>query len=113
MKPNIPVRDIIEITSHHIKASKQLLIHGIKTILEEKTTDDHTFIELNSPVTINMYRQSTEEIVRIYRDGGLVVNQSSQGRMDIEDTIDDLNVSQLFDLLIALEENGINEKEVA
>jgi hypothetical protein len=107
------IQAITSTASSNISQTKALLIQGIRRILEHKTDDENTFIELDAPVTINQYRQSTEEVVRVYRDGGLMVEQSTQGRMDIEDTIDDLNVSQLFDLLIALDENGTQEEEVA
>ncbi len=95
-----------------ISNGKRMALAAIYQILAAETSDEHTFIELDSPVTINMYRQSSEDIVRVYRDGGLEVEQSTQGRFNTEDTIDDLNVSQLFDLLIALDENGIEENEV-
>ncbi len=96
-----------------ISNGKRMALEAIYKILATETSEDHTFIELDSPVTINMYRESSEDIVRVYRDGGLVVEQFSQGRMNINDTIEDLNVSQLFDLLIALDENGTDEEEVA
>ncbi len=107
------IQAITKTASSNISQTKSLLIQGIRHILEHKTDEHHTFVELDSPVTINQYRQSTEEIVRVYRDGGFMVEQSTQGRMDTEDTINDLNVSQLFDLLIALDENGTQENEVA
>ena len=96
-----------------ISNGKRILLGGIRHYLETHTDEDNTFVELDSPVTINMYRQSTEDIVRVYRDGGLEFEQSTQGRIiDSEETIDDLNISQLFDLLIALDENGTDEEEV-
>jgi len=107
------IQKITKEAGSFISNGKRILLEGIRHYLETHTDEDNTFVELDSPVTINMYRQSTEDIVRVYRDGGLVVEQSTQGRMDIQDTIEDLNISQLFDLLIALDENGINEDEVA
>ena len=91
----------------NISSTKRLLIQGIRHILEHETSEDHTFIELDSPVG------DYDQITRIYRDGGVRIKASISESIDDDQSIDDLNVSQLFDLLIALDENGTNEEEVA
>lgn len=90
-----------------ISNGKQILLEGIRHILEYETSEDHTFIELDSPVG------DYDQITRIYRDGGVRIKASISESIDDDQSIDDLNVSQLFDLLIALDENGTNEEEVA
>jgi hypothetical protein len=91
----------------YISNGKRMALEAIRIILAAQTSEEHTFIELDSPVG------DYEEITRVYRDGGVRIKESISESIDDDKSIEDLNVSQLFDLLIALDENGTNEEEVA
>lgn len=90
-----------------ISNGKRMALEAIYKILAAETSEDHTFIELDSPVG------DYEEVTRVYRDGGIRTESNIIESIDDDQSVEDLNVSQLFDLLIALDENGTNEEEVA
>lgn len=101
------IQGITKAVSDSISRAKRQALQAINMILEAETSEDNTFIELDSPVG------DYEEITRVYRDGGIRTKSNISESIDDNQHIDELNVSQLFDLLIALDENGTNEEEVA
>ena len=106
-------KDKIYEATKGISNMKSNLLETIREMLSDKTDEEHTFIELNSPVTIAFVNANNiVEIKRIYRDGGLV-EINSYGIESNDETIDDLNVSQLYDLMIQIDENDDFDDEVA
>lgn len=98
----------IQVASASITKLKWNLIDAIKYFLKKKKKG---WIELSCSVTINMVNSNNlEEITQIHTDGRIELSNSYGVRKN--NTLDELNVSQLFDLLIQLDENDTQIDEV-
>lgn len=99
----------IQVASASITKLKWNLIDAIKYFLKKKKKG---WIELSCSVTINMVNSNNlEEITQIHTDGRIELS-NSYGRVTKDNTLNDLNVSQLFDLLIQLDENDVQVDEI-
>lgn len=91
---------------------KQMLTDAVEALIYHHTDDDHTFIELSSPVALNWVNDNNhEEITRVYADGGVII-LNTYGKEDNTRTINELNSDQLYDLLTQLNANEDVESEV-
>ncbi len=87
---------------------KQMLLTTIEAVIYHKTSEEHTFIELSSPLNI----KDRDKITRVYRDGGLMIVHFN-GLANENLTINDLNSDQMCALLLELNSNDDIKEEVA
>jgi len=87
---------------------KQMLLTTIEAVIYHKTSEEHTFIELDKPLEFT----SKSKIARIYRDGGLSITFSN-GLKNENLTINDLNSDEMCALLLQLNSNNDIEEEIA
>ena len=88
---------ILKNSRKKVNEERKFLLGIVKEEVKSLTTKDHTFIHFDETVTLDMVGQSSTELYRIFRDGGLVIHSPNGSIESMK--LNDLNVVQLLDVL--------------
>lgn len=112
MSEKLNIQKLIEVLGKEIGSIKEQLIYAINEAVSEKTTAEKPTLTLKCEVGLEFVSSNYYcEIIEIDRFGIIIVFSSVQkNKNDLDErTLDDLNVSHLYDLLIAVEETESNQ----